>query len=50
MKSRQLFPHEMKGLNTDDKTGILNRVGFQWKVDITYIKSNLKGQLQRLKK
>ena len=40
MKSRQIIPQEIGGLNTDDKSNILEGVCFQWKVGLTYIKRN----------
>ena len=40
MKSRQIFPHEMKGLNVVGKSGIFQDQGFEWNVGLTYIKLN----------
>lgn len=45
MKSNNIVPQEMKGLFIDDKTSVFSDVGFQWKVRLTYIKSNIFGCL-----
>jgi hypothetical protein len=34
-----------EGVFIDDKIGFFNDLCFQWKVDVTYIKSNLNGGL-----
>jgi len=40
MKSRQIFPHEMRGLNAVDKSSVFEHLSFKWNVDLTYIKLN----------
>ena len=46
MKSSNIIPMEIQGLFSVDKTLKSLRMGFQWKVDLIYIKSNIFGCLQ----
>jgi len=47
MKSSNITPQEIGGLFIDGKTSKLNGGCFQWKVGITYIKSNFTTFLAR---
>ena len=38
--SSNIIPQEIRGLFINDKTDKFKGVGFQWKVDLTYIKRN----------
>ena len=46
--SSNIIPQEIRGLFINDKTDKFKGVGFQWKVDLTYIMPNLWGELQVL--
>ena len=42
MKSRHIIPQEIKGYYNDDKSNIFSNLYFKWKVDLIYIRRNLK--------